>query len=99
MGCVIQIDHHPGYDSGLFVHLPPSFHGDIYCLKGYGMPLVNSIGKYGNLNIRITIVVQPAERKHYLNKGRELLVSEFQETVRQVNYTIDDVQMEAELIQ
>ena len=56
LGCVVKIDKHPGYDSGLFVHLPPSFHGDMYCLKGYGMPLVNSLIKHGDLYIRISVV-------------------------------------------
>ena len=98
LGCVVKIDKHPGYDSGLFVHLPPSFHGDMYCLKGYGMPLVNSLIKHGDLYIRISVVVQAAERKHYLNRGRQLLVSEFEDKVRPVGCKMEDVQMEAELV-
>jgi len=99
MGCVVQIDHHPGYDQGLFIHISPSFHGDMYILKGFGMPLLGSVGKYGDLYLRIEVVVQPVERKLYLNKGRELLVGQFQDKIRPMKCEADDVQMEAELIQ
>lgn len=98
MGCVLQIDHHPGYDQGLFIHLPPSFHGDMYCLKGFGMPIMGSIGKYGELYIRVEVVVQPVERKLYLSKGREQLIGQFQDKIRPMKCEVDEVQMEAELV-
>jgi hypothetical protein len=63
------------------------------------MPLVNSLVKHGNLYIRVSVVVQAAERKHYLNRGRQLLVSEFEDKVRPVGCKMEDVQMEAELVQ
>ena len=98
MGCVVQFDKHPGYDEGLFVHLPPSFHGDTYCLKGFGMPIVGSLGKYGDLYIKIIVVVSAAERTLYLTKGREALVEQFHEKIRPMNCDADVVQMEAEIV-
>ena len=98
MGCVVQFDKHPGYDEGLFVHLPPSFHGDTYCLKGFGMPIVGSLGKYGDLYIKIVVVVSAAERTLYLTKGREALVEQFHDKIRPMNCDADVVQMEAEIV-
>jgi len=98
MGCVVQIDQHPGYDEGLFIHLPPSFQGDMYCLKGFGMPLVGALGKHGDLFIKINVVVQPVERKLFLSKGREALVGLFQDKIRPMKCEAEAVQMEAELV-
>jgi DnaJ-class molecular chaperone len=98
MGCVVQIDQHPGYDEGLFIHLPPSFQGDTYCLKGFGMPLIGALGKHGDLFMKVNVVVQPVERKLFLSKGREALVSLFQDKIRPMKCEADAVQMEAELV-
>jgi DnaJ-class molecular chaperone len=98
MGCVVQLNGHPGYDEGLFIHLPPSFQGDTYCLKGFGMPIVGSVGKYGDLIIHVNVVVSVAERKMYLTKGRSALLEQFQDKIRQMGCDADVVQMEAELI-
>jgi len=85
VGCVIQVDRHPGYDEGLFVKVPAgSFQNDVYCLSGFGMPIVGNIGKYGDLFIVVDVVVKPVERKLFLDKGRELLVPLFGDKVRVV---------------
>lgn len=98
MGCVVQLDGHPGYDEGLFVHLPPSFHGDTYQLKGFGMPIQGSVGKYGSLFLKVEVVVSPVERKLYLSKGRGALVEDFLDKIRPMKCDADVVQMEAELV-
>lgn len=102
MGCVVQIECHPGFDDsakdGLFVHLPPSFHGDRYQLKGFGMPVQGSIGKYGDLFLTIEVVVSAEERKLYLTKGRVVLMNDFQEKIRPMKCETDVVQMDAELL-
>jgi DnaJ-class molecular chaperone len=98
MGCVVQLNQHPGYDEGLFVHLPPSFHGDTYCLKGFGMPTKGSLGSHGDLYIKVHVVVSVAERKLYITKGREALVEQFHNKIRPMNCDADVVQMEAELV-
>jgi len=99
MGCVVQIEGHPGYDTdGLFIHLPSSFHGDRYQLKGFGMPIQGSVGKHGDLLLQIEVVVSAAERKLYLSKGRSALSSEFQDKIRPMKCDPDVVQMEAELV-
>jgi len=83
LGCVIRLEQHPGYDEGLFVRIPAgTFQGDCYCLSGFGMPIPGNIGKYGDLFLKVEVVVKPMERKLFATKGREALASLFQEKVR-----------------
>ena len=102
MGCVVQIERHPGFtdnaEEGLFIHLPPSFHGDKYQLKGSGMPVQGSVGKYGDLYLKVEVTVSPEQRQLYLSKGRMALVGEFQSKIRPMKCEADIVQMEAELV-
>jgi DnaJ-class molecular chaperone len=83
LGCVVQLDSHPGYDEGLFVRIPAgSFQGDTYCLSGFGMPIPGNIGKYGDLYIVVEVSVKPSDRKLLSTKGRDLLLPLFKDNVR-----------------
>lgn len=84
IGCKLRIDGHPGYEQGLFVQIPAgSFHGDQYCLSGFGMPIPGNIGKYGDLFIDINVSIKPMERKLFTTKGREALTSLFEDKIRE----------------
>jgi len=96
LGCTIQIDKHPGYDEGLFVKIPAgSFQNDVYCLNGFGMPILGNIGKYGELYITVDISIKHSERKLFSEKGKELLMPLFQDKVRVVDCPEYSVQEEA----
>jgi DnaJ-class molecular chaperone len=85
IGCTVRIDGHPGYDDGLFIKIPAgSFHGDRYCLSGFGMPVMGDIGKYGDLFIIVDVSISPNERKLFTTKGSELLAPLFEDKVRTV---------------
>jgi DnaJ-class molecular chaperone len=91
LGCVVQLDLHPGYDEGLFVRIPAgSFKGDTYCLSGFGMPIPGNIGKYGDLFIIIDTVIKPTERKMFSEKVKDVLLPLFEDKIRTV--TADAVQ-------
>lgn len=91
IGCVVQIDNHPGYDEGLFVRIPAgSFQNDVYCLSGFGMPIFGNIGKYGDLFIIIDTVIKPTERKMFSEKVKDVLLPLFEDKIRTV--TADAVQ-------
>jgi DnaJ-class molecular chaperone len=93
LGTVIRIEGHPGYDEGLFVQIPPgSFQNDMYCLRGFGMPLHNSIGSYGDLFIKIQVAVSKEERSLFVEQARERLVPVFQDKIRVVECAEDAVQ-------
>jgi DnaJ family protein A protein 2 len=95
VGCVVQIDEHPGYDDGLFIQIPAgSFQGDKYCLRGFGMPVQGDIGKHGDLIVNINVIVKPIERKLFSTKGRELLSPLFEDKVRKTECTEEDIQKE-----
>lgn len=84
MGCVIRIDGHPVYDDGLFCKVPAgSFHGDRYCISGYGMPIPGNIGNYGDLFINIDVTISPLERKLFTTKGRDLLAPLFEDKLKE----------------
>jgi len=94
IGCTINIDGHPGYDEGLFIKIPAaSFQGDKYCLSGFGMPIPGNIGKCGDLFIIIDVNIKPMERKLLATKGRELLAPLFEDKVRVVECSEDDIQI------
>lgn len=93
IGCVVKIDGHPGYDDGLFVKIPAgSFHGDRYCLSGFGMPLLGNIGKYGDLFITIEVSIKPQERTLFTTKGREALQELFEDKVRKYECAEEAIQ-------
>jgi len=96
VGCTVQIDGHPGYDEGLFVRLPAgSFHQDRYRLQGHGMPLLESVGAFGDLFLVIHVSISAEDRLRYGTLGYELLQPLFQEKVRVVE--AKDVQTEVTL--
>ena len=93
MGCVVTIESHPGHEEGLFINIPAgSFHGDTYCLTGYGMPLPGHIGKHGDLYLHIQVDVKPMERKLFATKGRDALAPLFEDKVRVVPCEKDAIQ-------
>jgi molecular chaperone DnaJ len=95
IGCEVRLDGHPGYEQGLFVHIPAgSFQGDQYCLTGFGMPIPGSIGKYGDLFIHIDVSIKPMERKLFATKGRELLAPLFEDKIRTCEYPEGGLQRE-----
>ena len=95
MGCVVTIESHPGYEEGLFVKIPAgSFHGDTYCLTGFGMPLPGHIGKHGDLYLHLRVDIKPMERKLVATKGREALAPLFEDKVRTVTCEEDAIQTE-----
>jgi DnaJ-class molecular chaperone len=95
LGCVVQIDGHPGYNEGLFIQIPAgSFQGDKYCLSGFGMPIPGNIGKHGDMYVNIDVVVKPMERKLFSTKGREALLELFEDKVRKCECPVEDIQTE-----
>lgn len=83
IGCVAQLDGHPGYDEGLFIKIPPgSFHRDKLCLSGFGMPIPGSIGKYGDLYITIDVTIKPSERSLFTKDAFPLLQPLFEGNIR-----------------
>jgi DnaJ-class molecular chaperone len=95
IGCVVQIDGHPGYDEGLFVKIPAgSFHSNKYCLTGFGMPIPGNIGKYGDLFITIYVDISPMERTLFATKGRELLTPLFEDKIRTYKCPEESIQTE-----
>jgi DnaJ-class molecular chaperone len=95
IGCTVQIDGHPAYDEGLFVKIPAgSFHGDKYCLSGFGMPIPGNIGKYGDLFICIDVTIKPMERKIFTSQARELLAPLFEDKVRTFDIPQESIQTE-----
>ena len=95
IGCIVQIDGHPGYDEGLFVKIPAgSFHSNKYCLTGFGMPIPGNIGKYGDLFITIHVDISPMERSLFATKGRELLTPLFEDKIRTYKCPEESIQTE-----
>jgi DnaJ family protein A protein 2 len=98
IGCVVKIDHHPGYDEGLFVQLPAgSFEGTRYRLSGFGMPLPHQVGKYGDLYIHVHVNITVRDRVLFQEKGKEVLLPLFGDHVRKVDCDEDVIQKEVYL--
>jgi len=98
IGCVVQIDGHPGYDEGLFVKIPPgSFDKDKLCLSGFGMPIPGSIGKHGDLHIITSVSIKPSERALFTKEGHSLLAPLFQDKVRTYSCEESDIQTDVYL--
>lgn len=84
VGCIVQIDGHPGYDESLHIEIPPgSFTGDVYCLNGFGMPIRDKVASYGDLLIKIIVEVSPNDRKLLASKAQEALMPIFAERRRE----------------
>lgn len=95
IGCVIQLEDHPGYDEGLFLRIPAgSFHGDTYHLSGFGMPICGNIGKYGDLILHIEVVVKPSEREVFSSNAKEVLEDLFKEHIRKTSCSEEMIQKE-----
>ncbi len=95
IGCTVQINNHPAYDEGLFIKIPAgSFHGDKYCLSGFGMPIPGNIGKYGDLFVTINVIIKPMERNLFSAQGYELLKPLFEDKIRKTECPEDSVQTE-----
>lgn len=63
VGCTVLLEGHPGFEGGLYVELPAGgFTGDVFCLKDQGMPFKGEVNKYGDLYIRMKVVVKAIER-------------------------------------
>jgi DnaJ family protein A protein 2 len=83
MGCVVQLDGHPGYEDGLFLQIPAgSFSHDRYLIRGCGMPLPGQANQYGDLQVQIEVQVSPLQRKRFMEEGAPLLAPLFEEHVR-----------------
>jgi DnaJ family protein A protein 2 len=97
IGCDVQIDNHRGWADGMIVHIPAgSFHGDKYVISGYGMPVYNSIGQYGDLYIIIQVVVSRIERDTYRTNGVDILRPIFKDSVR--HYDDNSIQTDLQLM-
>jgi len=93
IGCIVKIDNHPGYDEGLFVKIPAgSFQNDMYCLRGFGMPLAGNIGTYGDLYIRIDVVVSSLDRNRFMTQAADILTPMFTDRVRVTECAEDVIQ-------
>jgi len=100
IGCIVQIDGHPGYDEGLFIKIPAgSFHKDKYCLSGFGMPIPGNIGKYGDLIIIINTTITSLERSIFSTKGRELLTPLFEDKIRTHTCSEENIQKDLYFIE
>ena len=64
LGCRVALQGHPSCeDEPLYVQLPPgSFTGDVFCVTGQGMPVKGTVSEYGDMYLRIRVVVKVAER-------------------------------------
>ena len=95
VGCVVKIDHHPGYDEGLFVKIPGgSFQNDVYCLRGFGMPMAGSIGTYGDLYLHVEMSISSLDRSLFTTQAKDLLVPIFAERIRATECAEDAIQMD-----
>ena len=71
LGCTVRLDGHPGWEDGLYIKVPPgAFTGDVFCLKGQGMPIKGEANKYGDLYLHMRVAVRPAERAKLLDEDR-----------------------------
>jgi DnaJ-class molecular chaperone len=84
IGCVVQIDGHPGYDTGLFIQIPAgSFEKDRYRVNGLGMPLTGTMkGTYGHLYLVIHVKCSEKDRDILRKDAVPLLAPLFQESIR-----------------
>lgn len=95
LGCTVLLAGHPGWEEGLYVKVPAgAFTGDVFCLKGQGMPVKGEANKYGDLYLRIRVAVRPAERAKLQDDAtRENIKGVFGSGVRSVEVGEDaDVQ-------
>jgi DnaJ-class molecular chaperone len=95
IGCVATINHHPGYDQGLFVRIPAgSFEGDCYRMSGLGMPIPGQVDKYGDLYLRIHVFIHAHERAKFITEGKDALFRLFKDQVRKADCDKDVIHTE-----
>jgi DnaJ-class molecular chaperone len=97
LGTRVKLEGHPAYDEGLFVEVPPaSFTDDVYAITGLGMPIKNSTNVYGDLYLRIKMVVKVSERKEIAGKLLES-VQEVLGPLKRVVEVPEDAEVQKEL--
>ena len=99
LGCIIQLNEHPGYDDGLFIKLPPaSFQNDVYRIRGLGIPISSQCGKYGDLFISINVLISLQDRQSFIDNGSVLLKPLFETKLKNTIYTDDNLRNDATLM-
>jgi DnaJ-class molecular chaperone len=97
LGTRVKLEGHPAYDEGLFVEIPAaSFTDDVYAITGLGMPVKNSTNAYGDLYLRIKMVVKVSERKEIAGKLLES-VQEVLGPLKRVVEVPEDAEVQKEL--
>lgn len=77
MGCQRKIASHPGFRDGLVVDIPAGTqNGEVLGVKGKGMPLATQTEGFGDLFVRVGVVVGVDEKK-VLENGKAILQSLF----------------------
>lgn len=77
LGCQRKIGSHPGFRDGLVVDIPAGTqNGEVLCVKGRGMSLAMQTEGFGDLFVRVGLVVG-AEEKKVLENGKAILQSLF----------------------
>jgi DnaJ-class molecular chaperone len=76
LGTVITLEGHPGYEEGLHIEIPAgTFSSDIYVIDGIGMPLLGEKDKYGELHVKVEVVISQEERNRMSGSGADALRS------------------------